>query len=471
METPTPAVRHRTRPSSPTGSWSRSSRATGSTSSTGAGRATADGPGVLLDPRPRADGLDLGAGRAPALRAAAPVVAMDLRGHGLSDAPTETAPTTSPILAEDVVAVAEGSGPARRRRADRVVLVGHGFGAIVAVEAAGRSARGAPGVVLVDGGWEALEAATGLDVDEFLRGLDEPPEVMRSMTRVPRRPARRSIPRRGTPTRSARRARRSSRRTPGGSCRRRGRTRSRPASGRCSRTTRSRRSRPSTRRSSRSSPRPTTSTGARERALAAVDAARAGGRPRADPHRAVPPRRPQPDALPSGRGQRGDPVGRRATPGDQRRSECGSSTRRATSPTTSPPRRSWARRSRPTRSPSGPRRIRTHARGGRRLRRSSRRPSTARRRSRRSTTRASSRFLEVAWSEVRRQQHRRSRSCRPTRTRTASMFEGMSPEAVARARARARARRRAGRVLGARLGRAARRRARTSPRAARWTSR
>ena len=26
-----------------------------------------------------------------------------------------------------------------------------------------------------------LEAATGVDVDEFLRGLDEPPEVMRSM--------------------------------------------------------------------------------------------------------------------------------------------------------------------------------------------------------------------------------------------------------------------------------------------------
>src|SRR5699024_4099975 len=32
------------------------------------------------------------------------------------------------------------------------------------------------------GGWEALEDATGLDVDEVLRGLDEPPEVLRSMT-------------------------------------------------------------------------------------------------------------------------------------------------------------------------------------------------------------------------------------------------------------------------------------------------
>ncbi len=33
----------------------------------------------------------------------------------------------------------------------------------------------------MDGGWESLEAASGMDVDEFLRGLDEPPEVMRSM--------------------------------------------------------------------------------------------------------------------------------------------------------------------------------------------------------------------------------------------------------------------------------------------------
>ena len=35
--------------------------------------------------------------------------------------------------------------------------------------------------MLVDGGWESIEAATGIDVEEFLRGLDEPPEVMRSM--------------------------------------------------------------------------------------------------------------------------------------------------------------------------------------------------------------------------------------------------------------------------------------------------
>jgi pimeloyl-ACP methyl ester carboxylesterase len=36
--------------------------------------------------------------------------------------------------------------------------------------------------VLVDGGWEDLAASTGLAPDEFLRDLDEPPEVLRSMT-------------------------------------------------------------------------------------------------------------------------------------------------------------------------------------------------------------------------------------------------------------------------------------------------
>jgi hypothetical protein len=35
---------------------------------------------------------------------------------------------------------------------------------------------------LIDGGLADIGAATGQDVEEFLRGLDEPPEVMRSMS-------------------------------------------------------------------------------------------------------------------------------------------------------------------------------------------------------------------------------------------------------------------------------------------------
>ncbi len=107
-------------------------------------------------------------------------VAMDLRGHGLSDAPTEDGAYDLDLHGRDVIAVAEGSG-VLVTSADRVILAGHGFGAIAAAHAAleldDRCAR----LVLVDGGWESLETATGLDVDEFVRGLDEPPEVLRSM--------------------------------------------------------------------------------------------------------------------------------------------------------------------------------------------------------------------------------------------------------------------------------------------------
>jgi pimeloyl-ACP methyl ester carboxylesterase len=113
------------------------------------------------------------------VRAVRHLVAMDLRGHGLSDAPTEG--YDPPTFAGDVIAVAEGSG-LLAAEADRVVLGGHGFGAIVAAWAAVALGQRCAGLVLVDGGWESLEAASGMDVEEFLRGLDEPPEVMRSMT-------------------------------------------------------------------------------------------------------------------------------------------------------------------------------------------------------------------------------------------------------------------------------------------------
>jgi pimeloyl-ACP methyl ester carboxylesterase len=112
------------------------------------------------------------------LRTERRTVAMDLRGHGLSDAPADA--YAADLLGEDVVAVAEGSGLLAGAD-DRVVLVGHGFGAIVAAWAAGVLGDRCAALVLVDGGWEDLEAATGMDADEFLRGLDEPPEVMRSL--------------------------------------------------------------------------------------------------------------------------------------------------------------------------------------------------------------------------------------------------------------------------------------------------
>ena len=103
-------------------------------------------------------------------------VALDLRGHGLSDAPTSG--YDADTLAEDAIAVADGAG----LLAVPVVLAGHGFGGIVAAWTAARLGVGCAGLVLVDGGWEDLRRSTGLEPDEFLRGVEEPPEVLRSMT-------------------------------------------------------------------------------------------------------------------------------------------------------------------------------------------------------------------------------------------------------------------------------------------------
>ena len=103
-------------------------------------------------------------------------VAMDLRGHGLSDAPTGRYELAT--LAADAIAVAEGSGALDEAG---VVLAGHGFGAIVAATAAVALGDRCRRLVLVDGGWEDIAATSEMEPDEFLRGLDEPPEILRSM--------------------------------------------------------------------------------------------------------------------------------------------------------------------------------------------------------------------------------------------------------------------------------------------------
>jgi pimeloyl-ACP methyl ester carboxylesterase len=113
------------------------------------------------------------------LRARCRVVAMDLRGHGLSDSPTHGYEPDQ--LAEDAMAVADGAGllPASD---SGIVLAGHGAGAMVAAWTAAELGASCAGLVLVDGGWESLPDTTELDPDEFLRSLEEPPEVLRSMT-------------------------------------------------------------------------------------------------------------------------------------------------------------------------------------------------------------------------------------------------------------------------------------------------
>ena len=105
-------------------------------------------------------------------------MAIDLRGHGLSDSPTSGYDEGQ--LADDVVAVAEGSGLLGAAD-DRIVLAGHGYGAMLAAWAARRLGDRCAGLILVDGGWEDVAAETGMSPDEWLRGLEEPPEVLRSM--------------------------------------------------------------------------------------------------------------------------------------------------------------------------------------------------------------------------------------------------------------------------------------------------
>jgi pimeloyl-ACP methyl ester carboxylesterase len=122
------------------------------------------------------------------LRADARVAAMDLRGHGLSDAPTDGYDPDQ--LAEDAIAVAEGAGllareddplPAGPPGGRRFVVAGHGYGAIVAAWAANALGDRCSGLVLVDGGWTDLAAETEMAPDEWLAAIAEPPEVLASM--------------------------------------------------------------------------------------------------------------------------------------------------------------------------------------------------------------------------------------------------------------------------------------------------
>jgi pimeloyl-ACP methyl ester carboxylesterase len=116
------------------------------------------------------------------LRASALVVAMDLRGHGLSDAPTGGYDRES--LAGDAIAVAEGAGllalPADPPGGP-LVLAGIGYGAIVATWAAQTLGDRCRGLVLVDGGWEDLAATTEATPEEWMAAIEEPPEVLASM--------------------------------------------------------------------------------------------------------------------------------------------------------------------------------------------------------------------------------------------------------------------------------------------------
>lgn len=141
---------------------------------------TRDGrpPGLLL-----LHGLGLAAWSwtpiARRLRTITSVVAMDLRGHGLSDSPR-----TGYELAEhafDALTVMSANGWGSDVGGPPAVVAGHGFGAMIAATMGVLRPGSVAALALVDAGWENVAETTGQSPDEFERGLGDPPEVLASL--------------------------------------------------------------------------------------------------------------------------------------------------------------------------------------------------------------------------------------------------------------------------------------------------
>jgi pimeloyl-ACP methyl ester carboxylesterase len=113
------------------------------------------------------------------LAPACAVVAVDLRGHGSSDAPREGYDLDS--LALDVLTVVAGQGWGPAVDGPPVVVAGHGFGALVAAKMAALQPDAVAGLCLVDGGWEEIAEATRMSPPELLAAMAEPPEALASM--------------------------------------------------------------------------------------------------------------------------------------------------------------------------------------------------------------------------------------------------------------------------------------------------
>jgi pimeloyl-ACP methyl ester carboxylesterase len=107
------------------------------------------------------------------------VLAVDLRGHGHTDAARKGYDLES--LAWDVLTVMAAVGSGSEVDGPPAVVVGHGFGAMVAATMAVVQPGSIDGLALVDGGWEEIAEATRLSQTEFLANLVEPPEVLSSM--------------------------------------------------------------------------------------------------------------------------------------------------------------------------------------------------------------------------------------------------------------------------------------------------
>ena len=108
-----------------------------------------------------------------------PVVAVDLRGHGLSDSPRAGYDLES--LAFDVLTVMTACGWGADAAGPPVVVAGHGLGAMVGATMAVLRPGSVGGLAMVDAGWERMDEATGMDAAEYQRTIGDPPEVLASM--------------------------------------------------------------------------------------------------------------------------------------------------------------------------------------------------------------------------------------------------------------------------------------------------
>jgi pimeloyl-ACP methyl ester carboxylesterase len=108
------------------------------------------------------------------------VIAVDLRGHGLSDAPRSGYDLES--LAFDTLTVLVANGWGIDADGPPAVVAGHGFGAQVAATMAVIQPGSISGLGLIDFGWEDMESATGQSPAEFEAAIADPPEVMTSMS-------------------------------------------------------------------------------------------------------------------------------------------------------------------------------------------------------------------------------------------------------------------------------------------------
>lgn len=113
------------------------------------------------------------------LAALGPTVAIDLRGHGLSDSPRAGYDLDS--LAYDVLTVMVANGWGIDASGPPAIVAGHGLGAMVAATMARIQPDSVAAVALIDGGWEDLGEATGMSSAEFERSIGDPPEVLASM--------------------------------------------------------------------------------------------------------------------------------------------------------------------------------------------------------------------------------------------------------------------------------------------------